>query len=43
MHTDLHGSTQENHDVGLNQIVILPFPRDPRSIAFDLAFIRRYP
>ncbi len=40
---DLHGSTQENYDFGLNQIVILPFPRHPRSIAFDPAFIRRYP
>ena len=35
MHADLHGSNQKNVPIVLNQIVIPPFPRHPRTIAFS--------
>lgn len=38
MHADLRGLNPENHDFGLNQISIQPFPRHPRSIALRSVF-----
>jgi len=36
MHTDLRGlNLGSNLDLGLNQMVIRPFPRHPRSIALS--------